>query len=73
MLSSWRMYEMHLALFLKAGCDTRATLITRCCIFGGGSRVYLLFLAVLSHETFVTDIGEEEAFVDGDVGGVLVG
>jgi hypothetical protein len=23
MLSSWRMYEMHLALFLKAGCDTR--------------------------------------------------
>jgi hypothetical protein len=21
-LSSWRMYEMHLALFLKAGCDT---------------------------------------------------
>jgi hypothetical protein len=20
-LSSWRMYEMHLALFLKAGCD----------------------------------------------------
>jgi hypothetical protein len=23
MLSSWRMYEMHLALFLKAGCDIR--------------------------------------------------
>jgi hypothetical protein len=23
MLSSWRMYEMHLALFLKAGCDKR--------------------------------------------------
>jgi hypothetical protein len=22
MLSSWRMYEMHLALFLKAGCYT---------------------------------------------------
>jgi hypothetical protein len=21
MLSSWRMYEMHLALLLKAGCD----------------------------------------------------
>jgi hypothetical protein len=21
MLSSWRMYEMHLALFLKAGCE----------------------------------------------------
>jgi hypothetical protein len=39
----------------------------------GGSRVYLLFLAVLSHETFVADVGEEEALVDGDVGGVLVG
>jgi hypothetical protein len=24
MLSSWRMYEMHLALFLKAGCDSDA-------------------------------------------------
>jgi hypothetical protein len=24
MLSSWRMYEMHLALFLKAGCDNGA-------------------------------------------------
>jgi hypothetical protein len=23
MLSSWRMYEMHLALFLKVGCDRR--------------------------------------------------
>jgi hypothetical protein len=34
--------------------------------------VYLL-LAVISHETFVADVGEEEAFVDGDVGGVLVG
>jgi hypothetical protein len=22
MLSSWRMYEMHPALFLKSGCDT---------------------------------------------------
>jgi hypothetical protein len=22
MLSSWHMYEMHLALFLKGGCDT---------------------------------------------------
>jgi hypothetical protein len=22
MFSSWRMYEMHLALFLKAGCDS---------------------------------------------------
>jgi hypothetical protein len=37
----------------------------------GGSRVYLL-LVVLSHETLVADIGEEEAFVDGDVSDVLV-
>jgi hypothetical protein len=35
--------------------------------------MYLLFLAVLSHETLVADVGEEEALVDGDVGGVLVG
>jgi hypothetical protein len=35
--------------------------------------VYLLLLAVLSHEALVADVGEEEAFVDGDVGGVLVG
>ena len=39
----------------------------------GGSSVYLLFLAVLSHETLVADVGEEEALVDGDVGGVLIG
>jgi hypothetical protein len=25
----------------------------------GGSRVYLLLLTVLSHETFVADVGEE--------------
>jgi hypothetical protein len=37
-----------------------------------GSRVYLLLLAVLSHETLVADVGEEETLVDGDVGGVLV-
>jgi hypothetical protein len=35
--------------------------------------VYLLFLAILGHETFVADVGEEEALVDGDVGDVLVG
>ena len=35
--------------------------------------MYLLLLAVLSHETLVADVEEEEAFVDGDVGGVLVG
>jgi hypothetical protein len=34
--------------------------------------MYLL-LAILSHETLVADVWEEEAFVDGDVGGVLVG
>jgi hypothetical protein len=39
----------------------------------GGSRVYLVFLIVLSHETFVANVGEEEALVDDDVGGVLVG
>ena len=35
--------------------------------------MYLLIFAVLSHETFVADVGAEEALVDGDVGGVLVG
>jgi hypothetical protein len=35
--------------------------------------VYLFLLAVLSHETLVADVGEEEALVDGNVGGVLVG
>jgi hypothetical protein len=35
--------------------------------------MYLLLLAILCHETFMADVGEEEAFVDGDVGGVLVG
>jgi hypothetical protein len=34
--------------------------------------VYLL-LAILSHETFVADVREEETFVDGDVGGILIG
>ena len=34
--------------------------------------MYLLLLVVLSHETLVADVGEEEAFVDNDVGGVLV-
>jgi hypothetical protein len=35
--------------------------------------MYLLFLAVLSHETFVADVGEEESLFDSDVGGILVG
>jgi hypothetical protein len=34
--------------------------------------MYLIFV-VLSHKAFVPDVGEEKAFVDGDVGGVLVG
>jgi hypothetical protein len=52
---------------------TRTTLITRCSILGGGSRLYLLLFAVLCHEALVADVGEEEALVDGDVGGILVG
>jgi hypothetical protein len=34
--------------------------------------MYLLLLAVLSHETLVADVGEEKPFVEGDVGGILV-
>jgi hypothetical protein len=52
---------------------TRATLITRCFIFSVGSRFYLILFAVLCHEALVDDVGEEEAFGDGDVGSVLVG
>jgi hypothetical protein len=51
---------------------TRATLIIESTIFGGISRVLLLF-AILGHETFVDDVGEEKTFVDGDVGDVLIG
>jgi hypothetical protein len=35
--------------------------------------MYLLFFALLGHETFVANVREEKAFLDGDVGGVLVG
>jgi hypothetical protein len=35
--------------------------------------MYLLLFAILSHEAIVADVGEEKAFIDGDVGGVLVG
>jgi hypothetical protein len=52
---------------------TRATLITRCRIFGEGSRFYLLPFAILCHEALVADVREEEALVDGDVGDILVG
>jgi hypothetical protein len=41
-------------------------------MFSGGSRFYLLFV-VLCHEALVADVGKEEALVDGDVSGVLVG
>jgi hypothetical protein len=52
---------------------TRTTLITRCSILGGGSSLYLLFPVVFCHKALVADVGEEEAFGDGDVGSVLVG
>jgi hypothetical protein len=52
---------------------TRTTLITRCSILGGGSSLYLPFLAVLCHEAFVADVGEEKSLVYDDVGGVLIG
>jgi hypothetical protein len=34
---------------------------------------YLLPFAILCHEALVADIEEEKSFVDGDVGGILVG
>jgi hypothetical protein len=38
MLSSWRMYEMHLALFLKAGCDIKSlTQLIKCVEAESGS------------------------------------
>jgi hypothetical protein len=35
--------------------------------------MYLFLFAILGHQAFVADVGEDKAFVDGDVGGVLVG
>jgi hypothetical protein len=35
--------------------------------------MYLLHFAILGHETFVANVGEEKTFVDGNVDGVLVG
>jgi hypothetical protein len=35
--------------------------------------LYLLLFTVLGHERFVADVGEDEALVDDDVGGILVG
>jgi hypothetical protein len=34
--------------------------------------LYLVLFAVLCHEAFVADVGEEESLVDGDVGGILI-
>jgi hypothetical protein len=34
--------------------------------------LYLLLFAVLGHEIFVADVGEEESLVDGNVGGILI-
>jgi hypothetical protein len=34
--------------------------------------MYLLLFAILSHDAFMADVGEEKAFVDDDVSGVLV-
>jgi hypothetical protein len=52
---------------------TRIILITRSCILSGGSRFYLLLLAVFCHEALVADVEEEKTFGDGDVCGVLIG
>jgi hypothetical protein len=35
--------------------------------------LYLFLFVVLCHEALVADVGEEEALVDGDVCGILVG
>jgi hypothetical protein len=79
--SSYQFIQFFLLLHVKVGKKgkqiifiiTRASLVTRCYIFGGGSRFYLLLFAILCHEALVADVGEEQALVDGDVGGVLVG
>jgi hypothetical protein len=79
--SSYQFIQIFLLLHVKVGKKskqiifiiTRTTLITRCSILGGGSRLYLLLFAVLCHEALVADVGEEKVFVDGDGGGILVG
>jgi hypothetical protein len=35
--------------------------------------MYLILFAILGLETFVTNVGEEKTFVDGDIGGILIG
>jgi hypothetical protein len=79
MNSSYQFIQFFFLLHVKVGKKskqiififTRTTLITRCSIHGGGSRLYLLFV-VLCHEAFVADVGEEESLDDGDVGSILV-
>jgi hypothetical protein len=44
MLSSWRIYEMHLTLFLKAGCDTFELILTQ-------SQQNKLLMKVFTHES----------------------
>jgi hypothetical protein len=81
MNGSYQFIQFFLLLHVKVGKKskqvififTRTTLITRCSILGGGSSLYLLLFAVLRHEVLVADVGEEEALVDGDVGGIFVG
>jgi hypothetical protein len=81
MNSSYQFIQFFFLLHVKVGkkCKqiififTRTTLITRCSILGGSSSLYLLRFAILCHEALVADVGEEEALVDGDVGGILVG
>jgi hypothetical protein len=81
MNSIYQFIQFFFLLHVKVGkkCEqiilifTKATLITRCCIFTGGSRFYLLLFAIFCHEALVADVGEEKALVDGDVGGILVG
>jgi hypothetical protein len=41
-------------------------------VYLGVSLECTFFLLPLSHETLVANVWEEEAFVDGDVGGVLI-
>jgi hypothetical protein len=81
MNSSYQFIKFFFLLHVKVGKKgkqiifiiTRTTLIARCSILGGSSSLYLLFLVVLCHEAFVADVGEEEALVNDDVGGILVG
>jgi hypothetical protein len=81
MNSTYQFIQFFFLLYVKIGKEckqiififTRATLITRCCIFGGGSRFYLLPFSILCHEALVADSWKEKSLVDGDVCGILIG